>query len=73
MSIELRNNYTVKKIKEKKVGVRFIEPVSGRINPTPTGNKRTIKALGFDKIVTDYFSDCLVGEFNFRLVSWQTG
>ncbi len=44
--------------------------VSGRINPPPTGNKETIKAFCFDKIVTSYFSDYLVGESNFKLVNW---
>jgi len=40
------------------------------MNPQPTGNKETIKILCSDKISTDYFSDYLVGEFNYKAVNW---
>ena len=39
------------------------------MNPPPTGNKGTIKILYSDKIVTDYFTDCLVREF---ILYWLT-
>ncbi|GAG28495.1 unnamed protein product [marine sediment metagenome] len=33
------------------------------MNPPPTGNKGTIQMLFSDKIVTDYFTDYLVGSW----------